>query len=359
MQFILQCQGERDYQEDRYSYMEWNDYRLGLVADGHGGSLMSERLKQDFWNTFIKDLFDHSRYGVMRKLKLTVEKFERLKLRDGSTLSAVVLHPDFTVVTNLGDSSIVLVKGKSWFRPIQHHTLSNKKEKQRIVDCKDLKMRGNYMKKGDNYLNMTRSLGDSDMGNNILSKAECRSFPHSFDYVVLFSDGVEAMYGEDPAHVKKRWRKFFGPKIEKELFRTHLKSLNHPDNLTVLVLNGYRPLIKNVHNSSILPTKHKKASFRKRIHNGKKTFWKEFKDKGDDRKCVESHSTKNCSGRDHTGGMRVENSPRISKKSGTSVRYKQNHRFHKRKDNRIHKKNLPANGKENRRNEMEEAEFIS
>ncbi len=194
--------GKRTSQEDRFLvYRQPNKGVLLAVMDGHGGdavaSLVRENIKR-LWHG--RSTFPDGKYPehALAHIGCCLSEMVRiLNLRGGSTLSIVWIPRSrhYVSVAVLGDSPVIVrnAKGNLWVSP-EHNVRANHKERE------EAEKRGGVVKSifGGEYLmsptdiglQLTRSVGDWEMGNVVNRCPETARIPLFGGIVVLCTDGI-------------------------------------------------------------------------------------------------------------------------------------------------------------------------
>lgn len=191
--FSTQHVGKRLYQEDRYIVKQQKDYIITAIFDGHGGSICSEYLKNNFINKF--DLFYKANSkNIGKSLIESFEYFNKLiiekKISCGSTANVLVIEKSSCnyFVCNLGDSrTIIHYTNGNIIQPSPDHKVTNIKEQQAI------KKRGGKIVNGrvSGILNLSRAFGNYNISKYISSKPDVfLGCYNNFDFMIQASDGL-------------------------------------------------------------------------------------------------------------------------------------------------------------------------
>lgn len=193
--------GPRQSQEDRYLILEpcceTGGGTLLAVMDGHGGEATADRCEELLVELIERSTHEHALDELTRVIVAIGEQVSAL--RSGSTLSVVWILPrsDVALWAVVGDSPIVILDsdGVAFVGP-EHNVRTNAGERELAVSRGGL-YEGGYICNPANGLGlqMSRALGDADMGMVIDRTPECGSVqrPRS---ILVASDGVL-----DPAHL--------------------------------------------------------------------------------------------------------------------------------------------------------------
>lgn len=192
-------QGPRSYQEDRELVIEStgrDNYVLLAVADGHAGGPQVAQ----FAVTHLHRIFAGQRkLPIKERIGMTLYELGKLTadMRQGSTLSAVHIEDDVAHVAHIGDSPIIIIdENGSMIVSEDHNARSNPRELESACE-RGGKYSGGYLHALSGAgLQLTRSLGDSEMGSVIKREPDTCSFrlgPKSL--VIICSDGLI-----DPGH---------------------------------------------------------------------------------------------------------------------------------------------------------------
>jgi serine/threonine protein phosphatase PrpC len=221
--------GARPTMEDESIMCELDlpGYYLFAVFDGHGGSLTSNYLKNNFqiffqkhrlWKNYVmketsSDLKNSclSSYNSIETgidewttlfTKIFIEFDEKLfneHFNDGSTAVVVLLTPKNYICASVGDSEASIIDKSSSYKLSTNHKPLMEEEKKRIIASNNFVMRGRI--NGD--INLSRAFGDfkfkamtnlniypSDYG--IIVIPTVKMFPRNIkdQYLVLACDGL-------------------------------------------------------------------------------------------------------------------------------------------------------------------------
>jgi serine/threonine protein phosphatase PrpC len=134
--------GGRPYMEDRYVIEPnfYNDWSLFAVFDGHGGSYVSEWLKNNFTNILKECLTESPRdlqlaiHNAIKNVVTTISVTDSLFC--GSTVCAVMIAKDKLMTINIGDSRSIIgyVPSRTLVQLTQDHKPSLPSEEKRIHD---------------------------------------------------------------------------------------------------------------------------------------------------------------------------------------------------------------------------------
>ena len=198
-------QGKSEHQEDRFivSKKEISPKESGWllsVMDGHGGSKVSQYLKDNLEKVFDEEVAKNENGKVdldtLKRAFASLNTQTQDIRRAGSTLALVYISETQSAVfvAVIGDS-VVFIKeydGEVNISP-EHNVLTNESERREAVN------RGGYYNNDSGYimdskgsgLMLSRSMGDADMGSIISKEPDLYSRdlgPNSF--VAVGSDGI-------------------------------------------------------------------------------------------------------------------------------------------------------------------------
>ena len=191
-----QIQGPRDRQEDFLVHVDFPFGHLIAVMDGHGGQHTARYCAERIPTLFNpKQPTEVTLRSMSKKLAAEARKFH-----SGSTLSiACILEQERRVITSvIGDSPIIVLDAdEELHRSVEHNVRTNIPERTRAITRGGVYVNG-YIRnpKTATGLQMSRALGDVEMGNVILREAETSSFSIGPKCIVMVgSDGIL-----DPSH---------------------------------------------------------------------------------------------------------------------------------------------------------------
>lgn len=207
--------------EDRVMYKQLNVFDICMLADGHGGSEVSNFLAEHLCESFTAlyyalcylhhmdvpneykkyiDSFDNQIRTQLRKidtseqsniiknlLRITINKLanKQAHVREGSTLVGFVRTRDYIITFNVGDSRCyALSKNDSLNLLTYDHTFKSSIERSR------LNVASAKRRRLDGVLAMTRSIGDSDVPRSISNPTIRKRNLHDYSVLVLVSDGT-------------------------------------------------------------------------------------------------------------------------------------------------------------------------
>lgn len=221
---------KRNYQEDRWNAIKGtNDAYPWLFAvyDGHGGDKTSTYLADTFGPTLRQMVSKYNNpqryrkeieYVVLRHFEKMDEYLKRKNIRDGSTVTGVLIWPKHSLYFNLGDSRTAVYDcDGQWIWQTVDHKPDSPTEQARISGVNDMigkkictiskssrsdvsrvRKRG-----GQTGLALSRAMGDFDLKHN--GKSFCvSSIPDltwrdtEAGYIIVASDGIwdaEERYG--------------------------------------------------------------------------------------------------------------------------------------------------------------------
>uniref|UniRef100_A0A6C0IVZ5 PPM-type phosphatase domain-containing protein n=1 Tax=viral metagenome TaxID=1070528 RepID=A0A6C0IVZ5_9ZZZZ len=200
--FVGNTIGNRCHMQDFYYIDEYKELIIISLADGHGGSDISNNLSKNLNILYdIVLLFDDKLVSKkifekkINKFFLYLDnKFKKFK-NQGSTLSIVILSTKYIYHINLGDSNMVYVKNNSIIHNSIIHRPNNKSESLRIKKSYDI-----TNNRIDSSLSFSRSIGDykykiyNDKYDGILSAISVIPSINYFNrlsdsYIIFSTDG--------------------------------------------------------------------------------------------------------------------------------------------------------------------------
>ena len=178
---------------------------VGLY-DGHG----NDKVVKYVYNNLLSRLEDISIDNIPKYLvefdKTMKKRFQNRRGVGGCTVSLVIIKKGVLYCMNLGDSPVYLVSGKSVKKISMDHTVTNKKELDRMLSVnRNIHIEDGYLVKGENMIQPTRGLGDyefkeynkyEDGGVYSSTPSVNRYNIGSYEYLVLSSDGIPDGIGE-------------------------------------------------------------------------------------------------------------------------------------------------------------------
>jgi serine/threonine protein phosphatase PrpC len=204
---------------------------LLAVMDGHGGDTVADLIAANIESRFLKEL-DQAEGDVVSSLKFMIRDFveETENSIDGSTLSVVYISEpqdsgDTEIVTAvIGDSPVLIKPDNGELRISDEHNIAvNLQDAHRIRDNnRELYDRGvlslgpRFLGVGTNFIQLTRSIGDSSFNGVLLREPSIQKHQIVGSYtVILASDGV-----------------VFDDKCERRLIYEQLASRAEPESCT-------------------------------------------------------------------------------------------------------------------------------
>jgi serine/threonine protein phosphatase PrpC len=242
-------QGARAYQED--SVEVWrkpngpaSDARrpvLAVLADGMGGHVAGEQASQvaiaRYLETFstaqgsIAQLLEHSLIASNDGIESEIRKNPMLNGM-GCTLVAAYLDEDGLRWVSVGDSSLLLYRRSTLIRLNEDHSIGALLDKQAQANQISFEDARNDPRR--------RILRSALVGAEIAAKDLCLE-PHPLyhgDWVILASDGLETLRGDEVATIVGRRGEFGEPaSVVKELLDAiKRKAVHNQDNVSIVVI---------------------------------------------------------------------------------------------------------------------------
>lgn len=223
--------------EDRINFKSSKYYQLCFLADGHGGSTVSNYIKNNFINifdTYFKSFFfsihpvnsfkstfnsltskqqnDINKFNkslnnpnVIVNQKKLFEKILKLSIYDianilktqneGSTFVGFLKTKNLISVFNIGDSRCYSIENNNIKLLTKDHNLYSKSEIKRLNYTPPTSK--NNIRRLEGVLMMTRSIGDADV-KSIIFKPDIFSFtPTQHSHIILVSDGIYDFINHD------------------------------------------------------------------------------------------------------------------------------------------------------------------
>jgi len=268
---VKSIQGNREYMEDKYIYIEdeSNGTILSFICDGHGGDKTSTMtikwLSPLLLNTMKKFNKNMTNIEISIIIRKTIMQWgsEIKQQKSGATLTGVIKYNNIVYVFNIGDSRTVMrLKNKSkiyFLRPqwsstgrydpsvikTEHYNLNffktidhddtNKIEVARVKSAGG-KITNNRL---NGILSVTRALGDKDIGKGLSYVPDIywTYVTNIRGPIVMYSDGIYEMqrYETDKNFRDEYLYEIATTKNAGELVK-YAHENGSDDNLTVLVI---------------------------------------------------------------------------------------------------------------------------
>jgi len=220
--------GGREYMEDRYVYYEENNIIICMICDGHGGYLTSSKTTMELpyllYNAVVN--INKSNIYTASEIRNVINDWAtKMKpMKDGSTLTGIIVIKDYTFIFNIGDSrTCIKLQPKSVVYTLQP-TFDDKGEfiNKLIVDYNELTFFCTKDHDSNNFieqvriksaggkiinnrlngiLSLTRALGDNDIGLGICAVPDIYWVKNdNIDgNILMYSDGI---YEPEKNHVE-------------------------------------------------------------------------------------------------------------------------------------------------------------
>ena len=182
---IHSIQGQRKYMEDRYKEIQnfrgkanetflavYDGHTTGLVAD-YAAHHLHERLENNL------DMPYYTNSGRLRETFMQIDQeVLQLGIEGGSTATVLFIQGENLSIANVGDSHAVLDRGGRALCLTRDHKLLDPREWYRVEQAGGtIAFKENFFrifppKSGPDFsygINMARSLGDHEFGNNIVT----------------------------------------------------------------------------------------------------------------------------------------------------------------------------------------------
>ena len=263
---VVQDQGGREYQEDRYVAFSVGGAGENAVAvygvlDGHGGDAVSSFAAALLPKIMMRDMAGHDAVGPARVAKCVGALVHMLPAEiargAGSTLALVVKTKTNVYVVNIGDSRTVIDEGDGHLLATIDHKPSEPEEERRIVSNGGVVVPAapGDVPRVNGILALSRAIGDTHLGPAITwepdiydlarSPGAAAGGPEDQQLIVVATDGVWDVFGGVEVvrfirtNVKKRRR---GGAATADAVRAVLRSLvaecrtrGSDDNITIIV----------------------------------------------------------------------------------------------------------------------------
>ena len=195
--------GLRDENQDKIKIENYNNKKICILGDGHGGSYLNfntiNKLIKKFYNGF-----DFSKKEKVEELFLHIDKkfygdyFYKNNNREGTTITIIEISNNYVVGINLGDSNYIIGKEKSYIKGQIHKPNSNKEIMRILKNNNKIINVGNEFRI-DGKLSLSRSIGDFSyklVNNRYNGRDSCVScipshkmYINDYKYILLASDG--------------------------------------------------------------------------------------------------------------------------------------------------------------------------
>ncbi|EGG25224.1 protein phosphatase 2C [Cavenderia fasciculata] len=276
-----ETKGERGHMEDKHIVIEHvnrlysattdkqdtDSEQLFLgVFDGHNGKLAADFTKTHLpYEIYKSRAADKSlpasmiASGIVKDIETTMESaytqvdqsFLQLADRDdkkaGSTVATVIAMKDKLVVSNVGDTEVVLSSGSKASALSTMHLPTNEMERERvekaggvIIQCGTLRVNG--------VLAVTRAMGDRNLKDVItcLPDTKIHHLTPADQFLVIATDGLwDVMKHQEVVDYIIQQNQEKQPQIADRLVEEALRR-NSKDNITVIIVyfkNNYQPFI--------------------------------------------------------------------------------------------------------------------
>lgn len=195
--------GFREVNEDFYYTDKIDDKNIYILCDGHGGTLLSHSVPNEIFKKlyFIENIDSENLADIYH----TIDKYyynqiyKKNMIREGTTVSMVIIDKTRCILANLGDSNIMLVKDNG-YTLCDVHRPNNKNEIVRILDngYKIIKTKSHF--RIDGKLSLSRSIGDysykirknkfDGKKSVVINTPDCQETTSDFDIIIMASDGL-------------------------------------------------------------------------------------------------------------------------------------------------------------------------
>ncbi len=230
-------QGKRPYMEDAYAHHNTPLYFISCIFDGHGGSAVSDFLKQNFTHTFAEqyEKFQGDIKTALLQTCVIMQNFliSTCDTNHGSTANVVVFDKKDRIffILNLGDSRAVLAQ-RSKVTETNDHTPETDAAllKGKI---KDGRVRG--------ILAVSRSFGDCDLSDDLIFEPDVYIVPmheSSFEFLIHASDGLFDVWSSFNLYKKMEslLKKYSPDESLEKLLETTMRHPHFQDNITITLI---------------------------------------------------------------------------------------------------------------------------
>lgn len=214
MHAVLQLQGRREYQEDRYLIVPnfYMGYSLFAVFDGHGGSYAAEFCRENMAAMLEANMQKQRGLNMRIALHETFQGLSRAMARGqsficGTTCILVLKHDNHIWVANCGDSRAIMGTRTTYAVLSRDHKPGDVSEASRIHASGGFVSNVMGVPRVLGELAVSRSLGDARYFPYVTPTPDIVYVPLSAEhkYILLASDGLwdEMTNGEVAHHVTK------------------------------------------------------------------------------------------------------------------------------------------------------------
>jgi serine/threonine protein phosphatase PrpC len=197
------ARGLRDYQEDRFVVSSMPDGKLIAVMDGHGGAYVSSliaRTLRTLWKKQSAATLHETIQQVFQSINTVT-----CNMDEGSTFSLVFIPlaagdsgERVITIAVLGDSPVIVINDEGEVDVSPMHNARSNPDELLAARARGASFDGNYIFEhwGSHGLQMTRAMGDRDLGGIISREPEIYDRTVGPDSVVLV--GTDGLF--DPHH---------------------------------------------------------------------------------------------------------------------------------------------------------------
>ena len=187
-----------DFTLIKHPYLDLENHHLSLFAvfDGHGGTTVSEYLKNNFCENLKKVIKTDFSLNFREIFKRSIENIDK-NFKDmenakncGSTGTIIIINKNSIYCANVGDSKCFYINEKEAIQLTEDHNCKNKEE------VKELRSRGVlvFQNRVFGSLSLTRTFGDVDYKNEGITATPFinKIFvdKNNVKYLVIASDGI-------------------------------------------------------------------------------------------------------------------------------------------------------------------------
>jgi len=214
MHSVYSTIGGRPSQEDRYAFGSNGDIDVFAVFDGHGGSCVSQELKESFVPFFLErfDYSEDSIHSIFSEYASFLQTKHSSNIgKAGSTVVVLVKTPDTFYCANVGDSEAVLVHDDGRFELLTtKHTPTSEVARIESLGQRVLFGRINGM------IAISRSFGDLNYDGAVSFEPSIKQLlSKEGHYIILASDGFWDFFDyEEAAAVSRTLFMSGAPSIE-------------------------------------------------------------------------------------------------------------------------------------------------
>lgn len=202
---MAKAKGNRPYQEDQAGIYDTSQGLILAVFDGHGGSDVSDFCIQHLVSAYqaMMEVSDLNTRELRLRALINLLALRTNEMEAGSTASIVAIPADAkeAVIGILGDSPVIIRQaGGTIWQTLGHNVRTTSGAELDAAKGRGGVIYGGYLYSSEGLsaagLQMTRALGDKNLGNVLSHEPEIFTIPIDVDsWILVASDGLI-----DPRH---------------------------------------------------------------------------------------------------------------------------------------------------------------